>query len=250
MAYNGWMMARCRSFGLRGLIVAVSALQVIACGACGRGNEPEQTIDQAVESPSTPTEAPRPVIVCLGDSLTAGLGLLAERAYPHLVEQKFAAEGYEVEVLNAGVSGDTSAGGLRRVEPLLGADVAALVLALGGNDALRGLSAAQTYDNLAGIIEAADAEGIPVVLTGMEAPPNLGDDYRDAFREAYIQLARDYRDVVVWVPFLLEGVAGQKDLNQADGIHPNEKGAQVIADLLYPKLRLLIDQLPQPGFPQ
>jgi len=231
-----------RSVLLHGTVVVASVLALAACG----GGEADRTIDQAVESPgSTPAESLKPVIVCLGDSLTAGLGLLTDQAYPSLLEQKFAAEGYEVDVLNAGVSGDTSAGGLRRVEPLLGADVAVLVLALGGNDALRGLSAAQTYDNLAGIIELADAERIPVVLTGMQAPPNLGDDYREAFREAYIRLARDYRDAVVWVPFLLEGVAGQPDLNQADGIHPNQKGAQVIADLLYPKLRTLIDQLPQ-----
>jgi len=242
MAYNCLMACCARSVLLHGAVVAASVLALTGCGR----RDANQTIDQAVQSPTTAAgEAPKPVIVCLGDSLTAGLGLLTEQAYPHLLEAKFTAEGYEVEVLNAGINGDTSAGGLRRVEPLLGADVAVLVLALGGNDALRGLSAAQTYDNLAGIIELADAERIPVVLTGMEAPPNLGDDYRDAFREAYIRLARDYRDAVVWVPFLLEGVAGQPALNQADGIHPNPKGAQVIADLLYPKLRLLIDQLPQ-----
>ena len=242
---NGLMPVLRRPHALRDLVVAVAALLVVGCG-----REAERTIDQAVESPGTPVESPKPVIVCLGDSLTAGLGLLSDQAYPHLIEQKFAAEGYEVEVVNAGVNGDTSAGGLRRVEPFLGPEVATLVVALGGNDALRGLSAAQTYENLAGIIEAADAEGIPVVLTGMQAPPNLGDDYRDAFREAYIQLARDYRDAVIWVPFLLEGVAGQPHVNQADGIHPNEKGAQIIADLLYPKLRTVIDQLPQPGLPQ
>ncbi len=227
----------------------LGAAVAIAAAGCGRQGE-QQTIDQAVQAPGTPVEAPKPVIVCLGDSLTAGLGLLAEQAYPQIIERKFAAEGYDVEVLNAGVSGDTSAGGLRRIESLLGPEVAALVLALGGNDALRGLSAAQTFDNLAAIIEAAAAEGIPVVLAGMEAPPNLGEDYHKSFREAYIRLARDYRDAVVWVPFLLEGVAGQPHLNQADGIHPNEKGAQIMADLLYPKLRLLIDRLPQQGNPQ
>lgn len=241
MAYNGLMRVYRRSLALRGLIVAASVLQVVGCGR----EAEQQTIAQAVESPATARETPKPVIVCFGDSLTAGLGLLTDQAYPKLLERKFAAEGYEVEVLNAGVNGDTSAGGWRRVEPLLRPEVAALVLALGGNDALRGLSAAQTYENLAGIIEAAAAEGIPVMLAGMEAPPNLGEDYRDAFRAAFIRLARDYRDAVIWVPFLLEGVAGQPHLNQADGIHPNEKGAQIIADLLYPKLRTVIDQLPQ-----
>ena len=222
---------------------------VLALAACGRP-APEQTIDQAVASPRQPGEAVTPVVVCLGDSLTAGLGLLAEQAYPHVLEQMFAGEGYTVDVLNAGVSGDTSAGGLRRVEGLLQPAVAVLVVALGANDALRGLKPSDTYDNLAGIIEAAAAEGIPVLLAGMEAPPNLGEDYRDAFRDVFLQLARDYRDVVIWVPFLLEGVAGLPEMNQADGAHPNETGARVIAQLLYPKLRTVIDQLPQPGFPQ
>lgn len=231
---------------VRALAVALSAVVIIACGR----TEPEQSIDQAVESPGQPGEPTTPVIVCLGDSLTAGLGLLSEQAYPHLMEQMFAAEGYQVDVLNAGVSGDTSAGGVRRVEGLLGPAVAALVVALGANDALRGLKPAETYDNLAGIIEAAAAEGVPVLLAGMEAPPNLGEDYREAFREVYVQLARDYRNTVVWVPFLLEGVAGLPAMNQADGMHPNEKGARVIAELLYPKLRTIIDQLPQPGLPQ
>jgi acyl-CoA thioesterase-1 len=225
----------------------LASAALLALAACG-GGAPEQTIDQAVESgPLQAPAAPAPVIVCLGDSLTAGLGLLSQQAYPHVLDEMFAAEGYaDVEVINAGVSGDTTAGGLRRVESLLGPAVAALVVALGGNDALRGLSPSETYDNLAGIIEAADAQGIPVVLAGMQAPPNLGPDYQESFREAYVQLARDYRDVVVWVPFLLEGVAGQPGLNQPDGIHPNEKGARMIAELLYPKLRTIVDQLPQP----
>jgi acyl-CoA thioesterase-1 len=219
---------------------------LLAFAACGRSGAPERTIEEAVESGQPQAQALTPVIVCLGDSLTAGLGLLADQAYPAVLERLFASEGYEVEVVNAGVSGDTSAGALRRVESHLGPSVAALVVALGGNDALRGLSPSDTYDNLAAIVEAADAEGIPVLLAGMEAPPNLGVDYRDAFREAFINVARDYRDAVVWVPFLLEGVAGHAALNQADGIHPNETGARMIAELLYPKLRTVIDQLPQP----
>jgi acyl-CoA thioesterase-1 len=228
---------------LRGLAVVLAAGAL----ACSGGTSEQQSIDQAVEGRLPQGATVVPVIVCLGDSLTAGLGLLAQEAYPQVLEEMFAGEGYDqVDVLNAGVSGDTSAGGLRRVEGLLGPTVAALVVALGGNDALRGISPSETYDNLAAIIELADAEGIPVVLAGMEAPPNLGPDYQEAFREAYVRLARDYRDAVVWVPFLLEGVAGLPELNQADGIHPNAKGARQIAALLYPKLRTIIDQLPQP----
>ncbi len=226
------------------LVASIGALQAAACG----GQTAERTLDQAVASGNDPVEQGPPVIVILGDSLTQGLGLLTKQAYPQVLQEMLAAEGYdEVEVRNAGVSGDTSAGGLRRVESLLESDVIVLVVALGANDALRGLSPAQTYENLAGIVAAADAYGVPVVLTGMEAPTNLGDDYRDAFRAAFLQVARDYRDTVIWVPFLLEGVAGHPELNQADGFHPNEKGARVIAELLYPKLRTLMDRLVAPG---
>src|SRR5262245_29847782 len=113
-------------------------------------------------------------IVCLGDSLTSGYGLLSDQAYPQLVQMKFAAEGYHVDVVNAGVSGDTSAGGLRRVEQLLTPDTKILVLALGGNDALRGLTTSQTHDNLAGIVSQAVNRNVGVLIAGIQPPPNLG----------------------------------------------------------------------------
>jgi acyl-CoA thioesterase-1 len=171
------------------------------------------------------------------------MGLLTQQAYPALIEDAFSAEGYHVEVVNAGISGDTTAGGRRRAEQALESDARILVLALGANDALRGLTTAQTYDNLAAIIEAARDRDMAILLAGMEAPPNYGPDYRDTFRELFVRLARQYRSHVTFVPFLLEGVAGDPALNQADGIHPNEKGARVIADALYPKLRTLVDQM-------
>jgi acyl-CoA thioesterase-1 len=170
------------------------------------------------------------------------------QAFPSRLQDMFAAEGYgEVEVLNAGVSGDTTAGGLRRVESVLAPNVRILLVALGGNDALRGLSATQTRENLAAIIEGSLQRGVRVMLAGMEAPTNLGEDYRTAFRGAFTQLASEYRGRISVVPFLLEGVAADPALNQADGIHPNEQGAKLVAEHLYPTLRDMVDQIPTPG---
>jgi acyl-CoA thioesterase-1 len=151
-------------------------------------------------------------------------------------------EGYpEVVVINAGVSGDTTAGGLRRVETLFEPHVRILVVALGGNDALRGLTVTHTRENLDRIIQHALEAGLEVLLAGMQAPTNLGSDYQTAFRGAYGSLAAKYGDQIEFVPFLLDGVAANPELNQADGIHPNPAGAQAIAELLYPRLRVLVD---------
>ena len=183
-------------------------------------------------------------IVCLGDSLTSGLGLLTDQAYPHLVQEKFAADGYNnVEVVNAGVSGDTSAGGLRRVDQLLEADTRILVVALGGNDALRGLTTSQTHDNLAGILAQAVNRNVAVLIAGIQAPPNLGEDYRDAFNDIFPRLLSEYRGRVMLLPFLLEGVAGIPSLNQPDGIHPNADGTRIVAENFYVKLKTMVDSM-------
>jgi acyl-CoA thioesterase-1 len=174
-------------------------------------------------------------VVILGDSLTAGLGLAPDEAYPSLLQRRLAGEGLDVEVVNAGVSGDTSAGGLRRVDWALEGDVRVLVVALGGNDGLRGLPVADLRANLAAIVERAQARGVTVVLAGMEAPPNVGEAYTAEFRRAYRDVA-DRFDARL-VPFLLEGVAGVDALNQRDGIHPTAEGARRIADTLWPAVR-------------
>jgi acyl-CoA thioesterase-1 len=203
---------------------------------------------QEIAEPGQMVQGDRTVIVILGDSLTAGLGLTQEQSFPSRLQELFAGEGYaEVEILNAGVSGDTTAGGLRRVEQLLAPNVKILVVALGGNDALRGLSVAQTRENLTSIIDQALGQGVQVLLAGMEGPTNLGEDYRESFRNVFVQIAREYQGAVSLVPFLLEGVAGNPSLNQADGIHPTDEGARRIAQHLYPRLRDMVDQLPQPG---
>ena len=171
----------------------------------------------------------------LGDSLTAGLGLAIDDSFPSVLQQRLKEKGFNYRVVNAGVSGDTSAGGLRRLEWALGeGDPRILIVALGGNDGLRGLPAAQLQENLASIIEAGQKRGLTVILAGMEAPPNYGPEYTTAFRKTYQDLARKYN--VRLIPFLLQGVAGDPALNQGDGIHPNARGARLVADLVWAAL--------------
>jgi acyl-CoA thioesterase-1 len=235
-----------------GLVAAL----LVAAAACSQGSgcslgfgvdNGVPVTQQEIVEPGQLPQGDKTVIVILGDSLAAGLGLTTSESFPSRLQEMFAAEGYtEVEVSNAGVSGDTTAGGRRRVEQLLAPNVRILVVALGANDALRGLSVAQTRENLAAIIDQALAQGVRVLLTGMEAPPNLGEDYQTNFRNVFTQLARDYRGSIDIVSFLLEGVAGNPALNQADGVHPNAQGARLIAEHLYPSLRDMVDQLP-PG---
>ena len=183
----------------------------------------------------------RPKIAILGDSLTAGLGLSETQSYPHLLQKRIDADGFRYEVMNAGVSGDTSAGGLRRLDWVLQEDVRVLVVALGANDGLRGLSVSEMKHNLGQIIETARAKHVVVILAGMEAPPNYGAEYASSFRQAYRELALQYR--VPFIPFLLDKVAGQAALNQADGIHPNPQGAEIVADTVWSQLKPLLDRL-------
>lgn len=210
---------------------AVAALALAA--SCGRSApEPPASSGSARHASTPAARSGVPRVVFLGDSLTAGYGLDASEAYPSIVQQRLKAAGLDTEVVNAGVSGDTSAGGLRRVDWALDGDVRVLVIALGGNDALRGLGVDDLRRNLAAIIDHARRRNVTVVLAGMEAPPNLGASYTSAFRQVYRDLATSYG--VALIPFLLEGVAGDAALNQADGIHPNAAGARRVADLVSP----------------
>lgn len=210
--------------------LVAAAVLAPACGS-GEPRPGSRSGPAPAASPATPAAAAasdRPRIVVLGDSLTAGLGLPIDQAYPSLLQQRLDEQGLDYEVVNAGVSGDTSAGGLSRLDWSLQGDVRVLVVALGGNDGLRGLPPAELESNLARIIERGQARRVTVVLAGMEAPPNFGLDYIVAFHGVYPALARRYG--VAFVPFLLDGVAGHPDLNQADGIHPNARGARIVAD--------------------
>jgi acyl-CoA thioesterase I len=232
------------------LALAAAAMLTFGIAACAdRSNEapqegpvanaesPASSRPAKIASPAPRPAAPapaRPRVVVLGDSLTAGLGLSPEQAYPALLEERLTAAGLDWEVVNAGVSGDTSAGGLRRLDWSLSGDVRVLVVALGANDGLRGLPPGQLRANLARIIESAQQRGAKVVLAGMEAPPNFGGPYTREFREVYRDLAREYS--ISYVPFLLEGVAGVPALNQSDGIHPTAEGQRRMADLVWSAL--------------
>lgn len=189
--------------------------------------------------------ATAPKVVFLGDSLTAGLGLAEDRAYPALVGKALAAQGHPIRVVNAGVSGDTSAGGLRRLDWLLSQKPDLLVVCLGANDGLRGLPLEETEKNLREIVTRARAAGAKVLLVGMLIPPNYGADYAQGFAAIYPRLAKEFaRDAdFAYVPFLLEGVGGVEELNQADGIHPNEEGQEKVAqNLVAPLARLLAEK--------
>lgn len=179
-------------------------------------------------------------IVFLGDSLTDGYGVAKEDAYPALLAEKLKAAGRRVEVINSSISGSTSASAVSRLKWNLRANPQVLVLALGANDGLRGLDVKELKKNLAAAIDLAKQNKITVVLAGMKALPNYGKSYGAKFEEVYTELAREKK--VVLVPFLLEGVGGEMDMNQADGIHPNEKGHRKMAEIVYPYLLKALKQ--------
>ena len=178
------------------------------------------------------------VVVALGDSLTAGLGVAAEEAWPALVDARLRREGYPYRVVNAGVSGDTTAGGLRRVDWVLRSRPEVAVVALGANDGLRGLGPEAMEANLLAIVDRLRAGGARVLVVGMEVPPNYGAAYARAFRGVFVDVAR--RTGAALMPFLLDGVAANPRLNQADGIHPNAAGHRAIAERIWPHLVLLL----------
>ncbi|MEK9755199.1 MAG: arylesterase [Rhodospirillaceae bacterium] len=176
-------------------------------------------------------------ILVLGDSLTAGYGLAAADAFPAQLQAALKADGVDVQIINAGVSGDTSAGGRARLGWALGDKPQAMIVELGANDGLRGLDPAQTEANLDAIITAAKQAGVAVLLTGMKAPPNLGAEYGSEFDALYPRLAKKHG--VLFDPFFLAGVAARPELNQDDGIHPNAKGVTVIVRRMLPLVRRL-----------
>lgn len=215
------------------ILVIVTALLASACSQADSAATPADA--PRPSAPRTAPAAPRkntaPKIVILGDSLTAGLGLDPSQAFPSLMQDRLDAAGLEYQVVNAGVSGDTTAGGLRRLDWSIEGDTRVLVVALGGNDGLRGLPVEETRRNVDAIITRAKERGITVILAGMEAPPNYGEAYTTAFRRVFSDLAREHD--VAFIPFLLEGVAGVPTLNQRDGIHPNPEGARIVERLVW-----------------
>ena len=180
------------------------------------------------------------IVLALGDSLTAGYGLAQPDAFPVQLQAALVAMGTNVQVVNAGVSGDTSAGGRSRLQWLLAKRVDAVIVELGANDGLRGLDPAQTRDNLDWIMATLKKRQIPTLITGMFAPPNLGEDYGAEFNAIYPDLAKKY--AALYDTFFLEGVAADAALNQADGIHPNADGVLVIVKRLAPQIQVLLQQ--------
>jgi acyl-CoA thioesterase-1 len=233
-----------RAVGAAGLALMLTLAAGVGCGGSKDKNtaNPQAPAAKATPPPGLETEpAPRSKVVALGDSITAGLGVFQNEAYPAELQRLVDADGYNVEVINAGESGDTSATALRRTDFILDPNVKILIVAVGGNDALRGISPKATHDNVLAIVKKAQDKGVDVILTGMQAPPNLGEDYANAFRGAFYQVARETS--ARFVPFLLEGVAGDPKLNQDDGIHPTAEGQKIIAASIYDKLKPLLDDL-------
>ncbi len=188
---------------------------------------------QSPAAPVAPAAPPVSRVVVLGTSLTAGLGLDPERAYPSLLQEKADSAGFGLQIVNAGLSGETSAGALRRASWVLDQPVDMVVLEVGANDGLRGLNPDSTYANLVsliGMVRQQQPQAL-VALVQMEAPTNLGRAYTDRFHTAYVRAAADTKAPLL--PFLLDGVAGNARLNQADGIHPNAEGSKRVAEVMW-----------------
>ena len=187
-------------------------------------------------------------ILALGDSLTAGYGLAAEAAFPARLETALRAEGRDVRVINAGVSGDTTAGGLARLSWALADKPDLAIVELGANDGLRGLDPQLTRRNLDAILTRLEGQRIGVLLAGMLAPPNYGRAFESEFKAVFTGLAAAHD--VVFSPFFLDGVAGDAGLSQSDGMHPTAKGVDVVVARILPSVRILLDRHVQPGGPR
>jgi acyl-CoA thioesterase-1 len=192
----------------------------------------------ALTSAATPVLARGPIILDFGDSLTAGLGLPASQAFPTRLEAWLHQRGIEARVINAGISGDTTSGGLARLDWALTEKPDLVILALGANDALRGIDPSTVRDNLDKMIAKIEARGAKVLLLGMLAPPNWGEEYKRAFDRIFPELARAHH--LPLYPFFLEGVAMKPEFNQPDGLHPNERGVGVLVDRIAPVVAGLI----------
>lgn len=182
-------------------------------------------------------------LVVFGDSLVAGYGLEPGAAFPEQLSKKFRKQGIKLEIINAGVSGDTTSSGLARLDWSVGEGVDAVILELGANDALRGISPVVTQKNLDVMIAKFKEKNIEVLLTGMMAPPNMGPEYGAAFNGIYAQLAEKH-DIILY-PFFLDGVVADATLNQADGIHPTKDGIAVIVEKIMPSTSILLDKICQ-----
>ena len=208
--------------------------------SCGISTAEQQFAGDARKPLATPqVVSNRPKIVAFGDSLTAGFGLTEKESYPYLLQQKLKADGFDYEVVNAGVSGDTSLGGLERIDWVLEQEnVRVLILELGANDLLRRMPVDRMKRNLAQIIEKAQAKKVEILLCGMLAPPAVGAEYQRQYVAAFPDLAEKYD--TEFLPFLLENIALNRNLNQPDGIHPNAEGAKIMTENVYKALKPML----------
>lgn len=226
-------MVLIRNFAFVWLIAAVSLVN-----ACARsGSYSPDALSKPLATPKI--DGSKAKIVAFGDSLTAGFGLTEKESYPYLLQEKLRADGFDYEVINAGVSGDTSLGGLERIDWVLEMEnVKVLILELGANDLLRGIPPEKMRANLDQIIRKAKAKNVKVLFCGMLAPPTMSPDYQRAFTGAFPELATVHK--VEFLPFLLENVALKKELNQADGIHPNAEGEKIMTENVYKALKPML----------
>ncbi|MEZ5345067.1 MAG: arylesterase [Pyrinomonadaceae bacterium] len=215
----------------------ISAFLLASCDISVAENK-KTNIDKPLIEPEIKSD--RPKIIAFGDSLTAGFGLTENESYPYLLQKKLDSFGYKYEVVNAGVSGDTSLGGLERVDWILGQDnVAIVILELGANDLLRGVPVENMKKNLEAILEKVKAKNVKVLLCGMLAPDTMGRDYQRDFIAVFPDLANKHK--VDFVPFLLDGVALNPKLNQPDGIHPNAEGTKIMTENIFKGLKPILD---------
>lgn len=226
---------------------------VVLLSSCSSDKSQETTEDLAASNTASPPESGQKEaklgttasdsavrVLFLGDSITAGSGVGQEEAFPYLVSEMAKNEGIEAVVVDGGVSGDTSTGGLNRLDWLLKNRVDVLVLELGGNDGLRGVELTLTQENLSNIIRKTKQTwpGVEIVVAGMQVPPNIGHEYTAQFKAMFPKLAKEHNAVLI--PFILEGVGGVKELNQPDGIHPTPKGHQIIAETVWKTLQPIL----------
>lgn len=214
-------------------------IAILTLAACK--DDPQEPLATKPSAPAAPAPSKSLAkIVAFGDSLTAGYGLSLSESYPAQLQKKLEADGYAYEVVNAGVSGDTTAGGLQRIDWAMEGDVKFMILELGANDILRGLPVTEMKKNLSAIIARARTRGASVLLAGMEAPTNTGPEYRREVHEAFLELA-EIPDVE-FIPFFLDRVAGIASLNQNDGIHPNAEGTRIVTETVYQAIRPMLEK--------
>lgn len=229
---------------MRNLKYYFAVFSIFIIISCGENSE-KKADEKSKEETQTETEAEvseKNVILFFGNSLTAGMGLEASEAFPALIQNRLDSLNYNYEVVNAGLSGETTASGKNRIEWVLKQNVDIFVLELGANDGLRGIPIAETRRNLQDIIDTVKEKNpdTKIVLAGMQIPPNMGEEYTTDFRNIFPELAKENN--VELIPFLLEGVAGDPELNQQDGIHPTAEGYKIVADNVWSVLGDVVEK--------